>query len=52
MPKLFVVSDIHGFYDEMMNALDEAGFDPSNEEHWLISFFPLSHSEYMGLSHP
>lgn len=37
MAKLFVVSDIHGFYDEMMKALDEAGFDPSNEEHFLIS---------------
>jgi hypothetical protein len=36
MPKLFVVSDIHGFYDEMINALDKAGFDKNNEEHWLI----------------
>lgn len=37
MAKLFVVSDIHGFYDELMEALDKAGFDPSNDEHWLIS---------------
>lgn len=37
MPKLFVVSDVHGYYDEMKSALDEAGFDPNNEEHWLIS---------------
>ena len=37
MPKLFVVSDVHSFYDEMKKALDEAGFDPENEEHWLIS---------------
>lgn len=37
MPKFFVVSDVHGFYDEMRIALDEAGFDPNNEEHWLIS---------------
>lgn len=37
MPKFFVVSDVHGFYDEMKLALDEAGFDPNNEEHWLIS---------------
>ena len=27
MPKLFVVSDIHGYYDEMKKTLDEAGFD-------------------------
>ena len=34
--KLFCVSDIHGFYDELREALDAAGFDPNNEEHWLI----------------
>lgn len=37
MPKLFCVSDVHGFYDEMKKALDEAGFDPENNEHWLVS---------------
>lgn len=37
MPKLFVVSDVHGFYDEMKAALDKAGFDENNPEHWLIS---------------
>ena len=37
MPKLFCVSDVHGFYDEMIEALDKAGFDTNNEEHWLIS---------------
>lgn len=37
MPKLFCISDVHGFYDEMIVALNEAGFDPNNEEHWLIS---------------
>lgn len=36
MPKLFCVSDIHGFFDEMKSALDAAGFDPKNENHWLI----------------
>ena len=36
MPKFFVVSDIHGFYDEFKNALDEAGFDSKNKEHYLI----------------
>ena len=37
MSTFFVVSDIHGFYKEMREALDEAGFDPNNENHWLIS---------------
>ena len=37
MPKFFVISDVHGYYDEMKNALDDAGFDPWNSEHWLIS---------------
>ena len=37
MPKLFVVSDIHSYYTPLKKALDEAGFDPNNENHWLIS---------------
>lgn len=37
MPKFFVISDIHGFYTEMKEALDKAGFDCNNEEHWLVS---------------
>ena len=37
MPKLFVISDVHGYYYEMLDALDNAGFDPNNEDHWLIS---------------
>lgn len=35
--KFFCIADIHGFYDEMKAALDEAGFDPENENHTLIS---------------
>jgi hypothetical protein len=35
--KLFVCSDVHGYFDEMKKALDEAGFDPENESHWLIT---------------
>ena len=35
--KLFCVSDIHGFYNELIDALDKAGFDKDNPEHWLIS---------------
>lgn len=37
MPKFFVVSDVHGFYDELRDALDDAGFDPENTDHYLIS---------------
>lgn len=36
MPKLFVVSDLHSFYTPLKKALDEKGFDPTNEDHWLI----------------
>lgn len=36
MPKLFCVSDVHGFYDEMIDALNEAGFDKYNSEHYLL----------------
>ena len=35
--KLFVVSDVHSFYTPLMKALDEKGFDPNNENHWLIT---------------
>lgn len=37
MPKLFVVSDIHSFYTPLKKALDAAGFDPNNKNHWLVS---------------
>lgn len=36
MPKLFCVSDIHGFYDELIVALNEAGFDKYNHAHWVV----------------
>lgn len=32
----YIFSDCHGFYDELINALDEAGFDKNNPEHFLI----------------
>jgi serine/threonine protein phosphatase 1 len=35
--KLFCVSDIHSYYTALKKALADAGFDPNNEEHWLIS---------------
>lgn len=34
--KYFVVSDIHSFYDELLDALDEAGFDKDDENHILV----------------
>lgn len=34
--KLFVVADIHGFFNEMKAALDAQGFDPTNPHHYLI----------------
>lgn len=34
---LFVLSDIHGHYREMINALDAAGFDPQNPKHELLA---------------
>ena len=35
--KIFVVADVHGFYDEMKCALDQAGFNPEDDNHLLIS---------------
>ena len=34
--KLFVCSDIHGYYNEMIVALRNAGFEKNNPEHMLI----------------
>ena len=36
MPKFFVCADIHSFYTPLKKALDEKGFDPNNEDHWLV----------------
>ena len=35
--KYFVVADIHGFYRELMNCLDGAGYDKNNESHIFVS---------------
>ena len=35
--KLYCTSDVHSFYDELMIALDNAGFDINNEEHIFVS---------------
>lgn len=32
----FITSDIHSYYNELITALDEAGFDINNSEHILI----------------
>lgn len=37
MPIFYVISDVHGFYNEMQQALDTVGFDPKNKNHWIIS---------------
>ena len=37
MKKYFLFSDTHGQYEPLIAALDEAGFDKNNKDHWLIS---------------
>ena len=37
MKKYFVVSDVHGFYDELMTTLKEKGFDKKNPDHVFVS---------------
>ena len=34
--KYFCVSDIHGYYDQLIEALASANFEPSNPDHMLI----------------
>ena len=34
--KIFAISDIHGFYTEMITSLKESGYDEDNPEHLLI----------------
>ena len=37
MTRYFIVSDIHGYYDEFIKALKDNGFDINNKEHVVIS---------------
>lgn len=37
MKKLYCTGDVHSHYDELMLALDQAGFDINNEEHIFVS---------------
>lgn len=34
--KYFVVSDVHSFYEPLMKALNEQGFDKNNEQHIVV----------------
>lgn len=37
----FVVADVHGFYDEMIEALNKAGYDKDNPKHCFVSLGDL-----------
>lgn len=41
MKKYFIVTDVHGFYDEMMKALNKAGYDKDNPDHIFVSLGDL-----------
>lgn len=36
MPKFFVTSDVHSYYEPLIAALDDAGFDKNDENHYLV----------------
>lgn len=36
MKKLFISSDIHGYFDYWMIALKKAGYDPNNQNHIIV----------------
>ena len=40
--KYFIFSDVHSFYDELMLALNNAGFDKDNPEHAIVSLAEIS----------
>lgn len=39
--KYFVVADVHGYFDELMTALNAVGFDRDNHEHLFVSLGDL-----------
>lgn len=41
MKTYFIVADVHGFYDEMIKALNGAGFDVNNPMHIFVSLGDL-----------
>lgn len=34
--QIFAVSDVHGYFEQMKNALDEAGYECENDAHLLV----------------
>ena len=36
MKQYFCISDVHSYYDAMMEALNSKGFDINNDEHILV----------------
>ena len=41
MRKLFIVSDVHSYFNEMIQALSNAGFDRNNPNHIFVSLGDL-----------
>lgn len=41
MKKYYIVSDVHGFYDELIRGLEVAGFNASNPNHIFVSLGDL-----------
>ena len=41
MKKLFIFGDAHSFFDSLMTALDEKGYDRKNPDHILVSLGDL-----------
>lgn len=41
MKKLFIISDIHSFYDELLFELEKANFDINNNDHIIVSLGDL-----------
>ena len=41
MKKYFVVADVHGFYTEMIEAINKEGFDIENPDHIFVSLGDL-----------
>lgn len=39
--KYFIVADVHSYYDEMIKALTEAGFEKNNLDHIFVSLGDL-----------
>ena len=49
--KYFVVSDTHAHHTEMLNGLERAGFDPTNDNHFLIVVGDITDRGHEALAH-